>query len=241
MNKILFFFFAFTSFYVHAQDGLPLHDKLTDVLTLSSKSIGQLVVRDRSIFKEKSRAVLHQRNIEERQFLEVSFKNLDPDCQRDQEKLRQVYLRLIEQPYLAHLIQDELNVPVYLQCAIEDVSGRGGDASITISRGVMKSATNEDEIAVVLAHEIAHVSLAHDLERYEGMGGGPLERRQSHELEADKVGSIIAYLAGYNPRSLLAVLKRIDDSGGKGSMGHASSKKRVRILKKYFKGFVDGQ
>lgn len=122
-----------------------------------------------------------------------------------------------------------------------------GDGKIVISKGLLQAVETEDELAGVLAHEIAHDTYAHlqkTLTRqlfvlvrirkvssqeevevaldklllaYEkNKVAGVLEKLSGiarfDELKADQQAFYTTYRAGYNPRAISAVLKRIEDN-----------------------------
>ena len=111
---------------------------------------------------------------------------------------------------------------------------------IYVSRGLLALLNREDELAGVLAHEMAHVLRAHVKDRILGNsvlsllvsaspGAGPLQQglrelaRQflhcaySHEqeLEADAVGIKLMRAAGYDPRGAIRVLELLQSCAGK--------------------------
>ncbi len=229
---------ASTNISAHAENTeFPLDAKMTDLLKLGFDGIKPLILRDRSHFKETSRIELKKKNAVTRTYFEVSSVDKDPGCAKDQERLNLIYQRLIGLPHLNSLIREELNVPIFLMCNFMEVNGWGGDAKIAISRGVLLKAANDDEIAVLVAHEIAHVSLAHDLETYENTVSSA-EMNKKQELEADKVGAIISHLAGYHPMSLIDFLGRLENDRGLDLSWHEPTKKRVRSLRRYFEGMT---
>lgn len=116
-------------------------------------------------------------------------------------------------------------------------------ARIVVGTGMLDWAQNEGSIAVVLAHEIAHILLGHGEERLQtalremlngkklatlltekpaiakdiymaayGAGNVALLPPFSpeHEKEADKMGMILAGIAGYNPREAIVFWERMD-------------------------------
>lgn len=115
--------------------------------------------------------------------------------------------------------------------AIEDPSLNafalpGGHVFIT--RGLADFVRNDDELAAVLGHEMAHVELRHCLDghRYEAVlgrlgaaGAGELmdamQRSLSiaysreQEFDADARGVVLASQAGYNPQVAAGVFRRI--------------------------------
>ena len=110
---------------------------------------------------------------------------------------------------------------------------------VFISTGMLDFVQNEDELAFVLAHEVAHVELDHGLNAvkskqgtdlvkdvagnaFPGLGGvlgnmmGYMENGFSADLEgeADRRGAELAAKAGYNARAGVNVIRRLEKSHG---------------------------
>jgi metalloendopeptidase OMA1, mitochondrial len=112
---------------------------------------------------------------------------------------------------------------------------------VGVYTGLIKLAANDDEIAIVMGHEIAHVTSRHGAERvsqnYAIAGVGlaaqigmevkdvdPAKRNialaayglgsRLHETEADEVGLRFAAGAGYDPRAGAAFWKKMAAKGG---------------------------
>lgn len=120
-----------------------------------------------------------------------------------------------------------------------------GGSRIYITRGMLEQVESEDELAGVLAHEIAHDAFGHApktvtrqlfwmtgtrkvktaaevesalaklLAEYEkkplaAIGESFLGFARFNELEADRAAFYNVYKAGYNPRALATVLKRME-------------------------------
>lgn len=115
--------------------------------------------------------------------------------------------------------------------------------NIFVTRGLVERCANEAELAGVLAHEIAHVVQKHqlndirknakkgmmlDLASLESGGlGGDAARAfarvglegyvrglsRDDELEADRIGVVIAARAGYEPYGLVSVLQTLQSMG----------------------------
>lgn len=107
---------------------------------------------------------------------------------------------------------------------------------IFVWTGLLDFVKNEDELAFVLGHEVAHVELDHTLNdiksrqaaglfkeatgnALDGMGGlfRTMELGFSAELEgeADARGAELAMRAGYDPRAGLAVIERLERLQGR--------------------------
>jgi predicted Zn-dependent protease len=108
---------------------------------------------------------------------------------------------------------------------------------VFINSGLMKKISNDDELAGVIAHEVAHVTARHAVKHYESNLGlqlvqlATLAARQSDtaggvgiamqaaqlaysrqdELEADRLAVKYVKAAGYNPKGILTFLEKLQD------------------------------
>jgi len=71
--------------------------------------------------------------------------------------------------------------------------------NITLNRGLV-DALNDDELAFVIGHEMAHAILGHNTPGH--LGG------VAAELEADRYGVRFAMRAGYDPEAAVSVIKK---------------------------------
>lgn len=76
---------------------------------------------------------------------------------------------------------------------------------IQISGALVLEMKSEDELAFVLAHELAHYSLGHDLEAF--LDNPKATLGMSKEHDADEVGLELLSKAGYNSRASIALMK----------------------------------
>ena len=93
---------------------------------------------------------------------------------------------------------------------------------VYISRGALALTANEDELANVLGHEIAHVASRHAAAEQQVAGGALMRMLQFHTLpaysrdlerSADRLGQGLAAVSGYDPggmASFLVALDRLD-------------------------------
>jgi predicted Zn-dependent protease len=117
---------------------------------------------------------------------------------------------------------------------------------VLLTRGLYQVLESEDELAAVLAHEIAHVVRKHHYavvrnQELTQLIAGELQQRagssdallqtvagratevlargldQSAEYQADRDGMVLAARAGYDSSALLAVLERIERAGDGGA------------------------
>lgn len=137
---------------------------------------------------------------------------------------------------------------------------RSGKPYIVFSVGLLNTAKNEDELAFVLGHELAHHLEGHlsrqaastqigallggglaalmggssdtvDALSRLGAGVGARAYSKSHELEADRLGTLIAYDAGYDPVRGAAFFTRIPDPGDKFLGTHPPNASRIQTVK----------
>lgn len=108
---------------------------------------------------------------------------------------------------------------------------------VFIHDGLIKKTANDDELAGVIAHEIAHIAARHAIKRYEGALGAQIAQlaalatRQGHagqgmgialqsmqlayarqdEREADQLGVKYMKAAGFDPKAMLTFLETLHD------------------------------
>ena len=107
---------------------------------------------------------------------------------------------------------------------------------VFVNRGLMKEVADDDELAGVLAHEVAHITARHAVKRYESRLGAQaaqlaalaarsgraaggmsvalqaaqLAYARQDELEADRLAVKYVKAAGFNPQGVLAFLEKLD-------------------------------
>lgn len=135
-----------------------------------------------------------------------------------------------------------------------------GRAEITFTLTLIDSAENSDELAFVLSHEAAHHILGHlqrqaqnaaagaailgglaskdgaspyDIRRAEQLGAalGARSYSKDYELEADQLGAVIAYRAGFDPLRGAAYFARLPDPGDRFLGTHPPNATRVWVVR----------
>jgi predicted Zn-dependent protease len=155
---------------------------------------------------------------------------------------------------------DRPDIPYTFQIIDDDVinayATMGGFVYITT--GLLQEASNEAEVAGVLAHEIGHISEKHTLKQMReqivargladaagldssvvvGIGlevALRLPRSRQHEYEADRRGLETVMAANYAPSGLIAFFQKLMDKGGSSVPGflstHPSPENRISQLK----------
>ena len=98
--------------------------------------------------------------------------------------------------------------------------------NVAITTGLLRFVTSDDELALVVGHELAHALLG---ERHKRLG----IRGKRKEDEADALGAQLAYCAGYDVGKAIGLWNRFDDARALSwlpSLSHRSSKARHRQL-----------
>lgn len=82
---------------------------------------------------------------------------------------------------------------------------------IFVYEGMLAAVTNDDELAAILGHEVAHVDLRHPWRRNRGGPFAPVYA-QFQEIEADARGVHLAVRAGYRADGALTLFQRVAQS-----------------------------
>ncbi|MCS6926625.1 MAG: M48 family metalloprotease [Candidatus Binatia bacterium] len=135
---------------------------------------------------------------------------------------------------LLHTIPDSPRVRFVLAAGEPSVNAGATFDTIVVSEGMMRFVRTDDELAMILGHELAHITQGHVSRSarnnvllglgslivdaiYPGVGQTAgyvgqlfLNRfNQDQEREADRVGLLYAYRAGYDPRTAARVMQRM--------------------------------
>jgi predicted Zn-dependent protease len=116
---------------------------------------------------------------------------------------------------------------------------------IVVYTGILPVARNDDQLATVMSHEIAHALAHHSNERVTRAESGRVnvfadkafDRRQ--ESEADHIGVFLMTFAGYDPEEAVRFWLRMRDanSGGSGLpvflSDHPSDAQRISDMQKW--------
>ena len=87
------------------------------------------------------------------------------------------------------------------------LSSKSRLAYVYVTRGLTEFISNEDQLAAVVAHEIAHIALGHHLKRQKSSGS---QFNQSQELEADRHSIKLLKNAGFKVGESIKLLERLD-------------------------------
>jgi len=85
--------------------------------------------------------------------------------------------------------------------------------TIVVFKGLGDVVKNDDELALVIGHELSHITMGHVLNKTESA-----EVSQEHESLSDKMGSFYMMKAGYNVckgRGFFLNLQKVGIKGGK--------------------------
>jgi len=167
-----------------------------------------------------------------------------PDSSPETQYVRQLGQKLVATIPPEHSWPFEFHVVA--QKEINAFALPGGPMFINV--GTITAATNEAELAGVMAHEMSHVYMQHSAKQESkaewtsslaGLAGGilgattggivgqlaqagiqfgaqgiMLKYSRSDESQADAVGAIILYKAGYNPQAMADFFKTLESQGG---------------------------
>lgn len=112
---------------------------------------------------------------------------------------------------------------------------------VIVTTALLALARNDDELAFVIGHEMAHIVLGHaELLKAQGVPHGGLMRGfgkngvrvRATEAAADQLGGELALAAGYDPARGAAILKRLPPELGFGIFqSHDGDGKRIKAMR----------
>jgi hypothetical protein len=155
----------------------------------------------------------------------------DLHCPQSESLINKIFSRIINKNNLQRFAKDGPGLRVRVECSRSmDLEGPEADYSnvVKLNASIVVALKSEDEIALTLAHEIAHIVLGHtDLEfEYIERLREPLRNFQNFfvvlnyqrvymdrviqlESDADFYGALFAWNAGFNPSAFGAHLENI--------------------------------
>jgi predicted Zn-dependent protease len=116
---------------------------------------------------------------------------------------------------------------------------------IIVYSGILPVARNDDQLATVLSHEIAHALAHHSNERIARDAAGNVSVLQSkaydraQETEADKIGLFLMTFAGYDPEEAVRFWERMSQATRGANRppeylsDHPSDERRIRNMKEW--------
>ena len=180
---------------------------------------------------------------------------LSPD-DPDNVRVRRVCNRIIRATGIRPL-QREINLHLnhyYFDWEVHVVRSRQANAfclpggKIIVFTGILPIAENDDQLATVLSHEIAH-ALAHHanekIARAQREGKGilatllNLRHDRDQELEADHIGVFLMPFAGYDPEEAVRFWVRMQEATGQGHAlpaflsDHPSNSERIQKMRQW--------
>lgn len=89
---------------------------------------------------------------------------------------------------------------------------------IVVFTGLLRIVQNDDQLAAVVAHEVAHALAHHSSERIAreravGRGLRALSFNRSQETEADHIGIFLMTFAGYDPQEAVSLWREMQNAG----------------------------
>jgi predicted Zn-dependent protease len=128
----------------------------------------------------------------------------------------------------------------------QSLSAWSDGSHVVVSRGMVKFAKTDDELAFVVAHEMAHNMLRH-AEQLHGVPTGFASNFGSHaarikrtEIEADSLAVVLMQRAGYDPDMAITFLKRAGKRRWWGfSTTHPGTGQRIKIVQQSIRRVPD--
>jgi len=96
--------------------------------------------------------------------------------------------------------------------------------TIVVLKGLGDVVKNDDELALVIGHELSHITMGHVLKQSEG------EESREHESLSDKMGSFYMMKAGYNVCKGRGFFLNLQKVGVKGGNSHPNTMWRYNQL-----------
>jgi predicted Zn-dependent protease len=137
------------------------------------------------------------------------------------------------------MIRSDYPITMVVTCAIADFPDAEMKAgALTLSAELILLLQSEDEIAAVLAHEVAHFTLAHEhkkLENWHRINEFEMNRmRIRHEEEADAESLVLLVNSGYDPNAAVGALKALrkfmDATQSQSDKSHPHINYRIKAL-----------
>jgi predicted Zn-dependent protease len=104
------------------------------------------------------------------------------------------------------------------------LNARANGSHVLVTTGIMALVQNDDELAAVLAHELAHNVLQHQ------SAANRKRSEREREIEADRLSLYLMDRAGFDPQASVAFWERFRPRRGLFSRSHPHWRKRVEIL-----------
>lgn len=143
---------------------------------------------------------------------------------------------------------------------------RNGKPLITFNTAMLQATKNDDELAMVLAHEASHQIAQHiekrkvailaaanaNARKAQATGGdvkqaakigavaATIAYSQAFELQADKIATQMILRGGYAPRNALNLLDRLPDSSNRLSL-HPPHPARIQLVEGMSREFLDAE
>lgn len=108
------------------------------------------------------------------------------------------------------------------------------DKSVLIDKGILPYFDNDDELAAILSHEIAHTL---DMDAGFGRQMAMLYCPVKYETKADLVGLDLMIKAGYDPLAMISAMRKIAGEHADVGSTHPKGSRRLTYLYNYIKKY----
>jgi hypothetical protein len=167
-----------------------------------------------------------RRNFGVRDFYALKTDDKQIKCPVAAKLFQRIYWRIVVSNHLRSFIENGPGMDLLVQCEV--IAGMGPRTTptngVVVTTSILRAEDTEDEISFVLAHEMAHILLGHselewDLRAQSKMLNISLDQSslkrsflEKSEPEADSLGALLIWNAGYNPYALKTALDKIASS-----------------------------
>lgn len=242
MKKIVLFVLIFTFLFSPTMSFAAYQDKYDDNQDYYDQNNDDYSVKET---KEKSYNIYHTR-----------LKSRKGDVYAREpyvEKVRYVGKNILKN----NNIHERISFNIQYRSLEDNAYASSSHGIIYVNRGLFKTVSNDDELAAVLAHEIAHVINNDDFKVSCTRGGvmvvgliplfftaglaigvvdGCMDlAQQPYENRADLKGVDLMVRAGYNPVAMITAYDKFMGDGHAIFRDHASATKRIDNVSRYIK------
>jgi predicted Zn-dependent protease len=225
--------------------------------------------RQRVAFDDEAQEIVLGMRAQNEMAMQFGGPDPDPDAQRMVKRIGEGLLQGLDQSLapggIENPYRDSFQFTLLADNRTVNAFALPG-GKIFVTRALFRELQTEGQLAGVLGHEIGHVLERHSNQQMAsqklfqglaaagGVAGGDQQSAQmaqaaaqlasmkygrEDELEADKWGVRLTYLAGYDPRSMIGVMEVLARSGGEGPPEFFSTHPKPANREAYLNELID--